>query len=438
MIALRGRHVESSFYAILFLGGLLGAGCKPTGGGSAEAGFGTECTTPTQCTSGICVEVYGVYDEGYCSMPCDKGCLAGYACGTGPDGAQACMRSCTMGSSYYACIDGAPVACAVVDQTHCDDCGCPESLRCESGVGCVPLSDVGGPCTGNSDCTSNNCSTYLGICRTPVWAPCTVDNCDICMTVNSTGETFCTRVCDGPEQCNGGPCIGSTDTYFCERPCSGCSTPCEYTYDYDASWCDCTDCTGSAAPRPLGVTCSSDEGCQSGTCYSVEQSSESSSGLSFYDITGSLCTATCTTDADCSSAGLVCGNVPCASDQTDHCGLLCMTPCGADGVCESGSCFSSMRPDGLSVTYCDLRHADGGGCYDGSDCLSSRCSSQRCVPAGGAANGTDCAVASDCASGTCTNGVCRGSALIGGACAVAADCAVGTCCSATATCGTSC
>jgi hypothetical protein len=269
-----------------------------------------------------------------------------------------------------------------------------------------------------------------------VWAACTSANCDSCKSDSSTATTFCTRSCDDKDQCNGGSCLGSDGIYFCERPCAGCNTACSYTSDYSIAYCECTTCATLSAPRPLGVSCSSDSSCASGTCYEID--AKISSGWSTSSTTvASLCTQKCTSNADCGDSNLVCAFIPCAPGQTDHCEFLCITPCGGDNSCEQGNCKMGTSPEGATVPVCDLRTLDGGSCVKAGDCTSGRCTSNVCVPEAGASNGTDCATAVDCASKTCTNGKCRGSSLIGDACTSSYDCSVGGCCG-TGKCGTGC
>jgi hypothetical protein len=438
-------------------------GCSSNSGGppsSTKLNFGKDCTTGDDCASGVCLNFNAIPNPnsssgymavqygGYCTTSCAGGCPTNYTCGTAPDGTQECMETCFKPdeslSDRYGCKNSVPVACNLADQTYCGDCMCPSALRCEPGVGCQERRELNGPCTSDADCKSNNCSSYLGVCRVPVWAACTADNCDLC-TTDSSGTVFCTKECYLDSQCNGGSCLGSNNYYTCRRPCSSCaSSDCQFTegttYNPSIYYCGCSGCTVASAPRPLGVICNGNGQCASKLCYETNDLKQSDYGTSYLQTVSSVCTQACTSDADCSAGGLVCAQVPCAGVATTLCGPLCVHPCDADGTCAThgGTCRGLSSPSGGNINVCDIRRDNGSYCASNDICLSGRCTNNTCINAGGSSNGSSCVAPTDCASANCINKVCTGSALIGDACSVAADCSVGTCCTGTSKCATTC
>lgn len=342
-----------------------------SGSDTKKPGLGATCQYGPECESGVCVNFYsGSY--GYCSVRCGSECPQGMVCGTAQDGSKACMDAChtpDVGrSKAYGCRNGAPIACAVADESYCSDCGCPSDLRCEPKVGCQPKRDIDGPCAQDADCTSNNCSTYLGVCRIPVQSACTTANCDICTKDPQDGSTFCSRECDDTSQCNGGVCLVGQPT-SCSRACSACGDPylCKVTSNTLEFYCDCPRCIPESAPRPLNTACHYDNDCENGVCYSI----------------GGFCTTTCSTDSDCSSTGMVCAIVPCTNGESKNCGSMCQRPCAADGTCTQygATCRVLATPANASVSICDLHQNDGQGCGFDELCLSGRCVNQVCAPA---------------------------------------------------------
>jgi hypothetical protein len=436
--------------------GLL-AFCSILGCSSAKENGGTAlylpCRENSDCQSGICVHHYpkssSAYDElTYCSKRCDGGCPSALTCGTVADGSQACVEPCSSPDEgikgSYGCRDNVPIACDAADPTYCTDCGCPDATeRCEPGVGCQPKRQVGEVCRDNSDCKSDNCSTYLGVCRVPVFSQCDANNCDRCVTDTVNGSIYCTRSCNGDTDCNGGYCLGYgyDGSYVCQRPCSACtSDTCNQTNSGSTRFCDCPSCVEKSAPRPLGTRCENSGQCSSGVCYATYYLDKDSLGHPQVIPERTLCTKSCYADLDCGESGLVCALLPCHGDDGSMCGALCLHPCDADGSCSSvgGRCRSLPKPTGETATVCDFRDEVGAHCECNEECLSGRCTNAQCVGTLGAANGTSCKQISDCQSASCVNGTCKGTSLVGDPCTVSADCAVGTCCSSNSKCATGC
>ena len=215
------------------------------------------CTVDSDCQSGLCLNIApptSMYASNSCSQPCSGTCPSGGGCGTAPDGSKKCLPSCNgdeMGE--YVCTGGIEVPCQLADPSRCDVCGCPSALRCIVGQGCAPKSDVGGPCTADSDCKTDNCSMISAVCRVPVGQPCTQEDCDLCMS-NGAGYSFCSRDCQSDQDCNGNLCLGyPLQGFSCGPKCSSsCPGQCMYTSDGSEQYCDCASCTTAASTRSLG------------------------------------------------------------------------------------------------------------------------------------------------------------------------------------------
>lgn len=379
---------------------------------------GKQCLSSKDCASGQCF-------EGSCTIECESSddCESTKlpACGVTEIGSL-CMRGCDLFRQDYTCVDEAPTACSIAGDGHCEDCGCPSSQRCDEGE-CIDKLPVGDACTSDSDCKSDNCSDFAGVCRVPVGATCDETNCDGCLV--STGSSYCSRRCDGSSQCGAGECLGSeSEGYFCRMPCNGFSDPacpgsrCDLATGTPATeyFCDCLDtraCVWNEAPHPLGARCSDDSTCESGLC----DSGPVGSSVSNYSLVG-LCTKPCATNQDCDDGFL------CIRPQDK---AICLPVC--DTTCAIGTCLAATDIEGGSGhQVCWAKAPLGAFCRQFADCQTGNCVAQKCAPAGGQPNGAVCRTNDDCASKACQTGMCRGQALQGDPCKVPADCAIGTCC----------
>jgi hypothetical protein len=401
----------------IILGFLLVIGCGPDES-TGTRGLGEFCVMDSECQSGEC--------WGQCTKECttNADCGAELLCATRADGTQRCGASCVDWPGF-GCRDGSPVACELLDATFCEDCGCADAtLRCEPGVGCVPRSDVGGPCRVDSDCTTEHCSDWAQVCRVPVGQPCSAADCDRCMT-HESGWSFCSRECRRSSDCNGLPCIGypADDYYWCRPSCRTLSDPsCPGRCDRadGINYCDCPSCPVVVPQRALLDPCQGDSTCASGECLGATRCGE------YVCWTTGYCSMGCLSDSSCGPTGR-CVSVPCAPGQTEGCGWKCLPECTEPSSgCETCSDFDGP---GGTASVCDPRFGDGSRCSGNASCRSGRCVRNTCTPAGGLTNGGSCSGPEDCASGSCISGVCRGDGLIGDACTMPADCAVGTCCS---------
>jgi hypothetical protein len=332
-----------------------------------------------------------------------------------------CLEACTgFRPQNFTCVDDVPTACSLAGEGHCEDCGCPSSLRCSAGQ-CSEKAAVGERCDWDRDCKSDNCSNFAGVCRQPIGSSCTTANCDICIT--STGSSYCSRECSTPSQCGGGKCVGSAGSYYCHIPCSqlgdpGCPGDCRYTSGFGSDsvlYCDCTspECSVAEALHPLGESCTDDYICESGNCDRAATGTDPFDGPSYRGI----CSKPCAASSDCGDG------FSCAAAGTPHCLPRCETSCDT-----GGECLALPTVEGDTANVCWVKHAAGGFCRDASDCQANNCINSLCASAGPQANGSKCAANSDCVSNACQSGICRGQALQGDPCTIPADCSVGTCC----------
>jgi hypothetical protein len=395
---------------------LLGLGCHKA------VPLYDSCTDDGACAPGFCQKSVAVADGrqfGFCTKHCagdDSSCTGGGSCRPGPSGGSICAPPCEQDESgIFACVGGQVTFCSQLAGKHCETCGCPSDLRCDPDQGCVPKSDVGGPCRKDDDCQTRNCSTFAHVCRVAVGAACTTENCDTCRTSDPAKlpwtYSYCSRDCSDDRECHGGVCLSFGDGW---RTCYGtcqdatpgpgnCPNACRATQSrtWAVLYCDCPSCFTSFAPRPDGTSCHFDSQCAGGKCLRVSDCS-----YSMCDATYGRCARSCDASTPCSS-GFECIDLPCpVNSDPSSCGMRCLPTC--DGTCSGGTCRPLPSTRGDAVMVCDIRSADGSACKRDGDCQSGRCAASVCAPASGAPNGWRCAKHADCASGSCVNGACQG------------------------------
>lgn len=380
-------------WGALFAFGLLFGACdgesgdanKPNG---AYGAYGASCASDADCESGLC-------HDAFCTIECDEttDCDQGYgrSCGM-VRGVRVCVPGCS--HDEYGCVDGVSTWCEDLDETHCESCGCPEALRCEPGVGCVAKSDEGGNCLKDSDCLTENCSLFAGICRAAVGAPCTVENCDQCLAAE--GWSYCSRECLIDNACNVGNtltslCRGGGGIYHCAPRCSGAADPncpgnCRITEDQNGDsifFCQCTapkGCSAIEPLRPFGAGCHVDSDCESAKCDAVSAPCTDSPCEPL-----GMCTTSCASSADCPS-GTAC------ADPGD--GARCMATCRVspsrripnDGdTCpylgfRISECAQLTTVEGSDAQLCWVKRSSGP-CSKDADCRSGQCLSDfTCQP----------------------------------------------------------
>jgi hypothetical protein len=201
------------------------------------------CTSDTDCGAGeFCTEIRNIrYEESahrFCTKPCraDSDCTTGnpyFVCGILEDGTRGCTYHCE--ASGIACVNGVPTACVAAGDAYCESCGCPESLTCAPGGGCVAKRALGEACHVDDNCVSDNCSPQTRTCLVAAGSPCTGSNCDICLAYRGTDWTFCSRDCsDSLVSCGtNGVCLTSDTKSRCYATCTGCPATCKVAYSDD-------------------------------------------------------------------------------------------------------------------------------------------------------------------------------------------------------------
>jgi len=321
-----------------------------------KGAYGELCAGAEDCAAGLfCASVS---DSKFCTVTCatNGDCPVGpngayLECGVLADGSKACLPGCFMRSPLtgFACIDGVPTSCEVLGDEQCEQCGCAAGMTCLTGKGCVPKSDVGGPCDADDDCVSNNCSAFAGVCRVPLGTPCSTSDCDYCLS-----GWYCSRECN-LLHCEGGYCLGEVDgvgqptgVYYCLPACDpnvpgACpGTQCRSNTEAQISYCECgsyTSCPGMQAPRAVGQPCRSDDQC-SAPAFCLGSGGD----------VGGYCSVGCTTSAEC-GAGLACiATAPCSPGAT--CAGQCRPACTAAAPCAFGVCDQRTGTDGASTNVC--------------------------------------------------------------------------------------
>jgi hypothetical protein len=390
-----GRVVFSSALIGMIVGACTGSSSED--GAKPVNNTGQSCTSNSDCPGGFCVTVMDrtpleQRTSSSCSMGCerDSDCTSDFAvtlqCATLPDGSKGCATACNGGFAPpgYVCQNGSPVACEIVGEQYCEACGCPMSLRCKPGEGCVAKSDVGGDCAFDHDCRSNNCSTFGGVCRVPLGSACDGTNCDRCLT-HAGGWSYCSRDCDSEYDCQGGHCVSYSFNleYVCQPPCkslsdASCPGDCDYPPgSTDFIYCFCPDCGVQGPQRQLGQRCSFATECESGECLSYAKRCAGLDGCAYEG----LCTTSCTDSASCGGS-LVCVDIPCASGETTTCGQKCLPRCSPESTCKVGFCQQLIGAEG-PIAVCGAKVPIDGFCRADDDCQSSRCLNQHCAIAGG-------------------------------------------------------
>ncbi len=305
----------------------------------------------------------------------------------------------------------------------CDDDGDCSSGFCVGGVCCATACPDEGAasCGTNGVCTGGTCQTYDA---TTLCGPAACANGAV-----SAGR-YASATLTGASACNGaGTCVPSVTSNACAgnficADATSCKTSCAADTDCVAgTYCDSTN----ACVRLLadGATCTSSTQCYShvcnaGKCVACATGVDCNPGQAACDATNNC--EQCTTTADCTSGGWgsACSNGACTCASNADCtngrapscvdgGGTKSCACGNGTVCAVDErCTGETENDTCKV-------APGFTCTVNADCASGTCSGGIC---GKLEDGKPCDGASDCVSDTCVQGVC----LAPGACLTAATC----------------
>jgi hypothetical protein len=383
---------------------------------------GVQNCWPYNCTNGACAT----------SCVADADCQGGHACLAGSCGpkplGQTCAGAAECGSGF--CVDG--VCCDGACADGCTSCALPSSKG-----HCMPApagaADPHGACldAGAAVCATNGlCDGVGGCARYKPGTVCAPERCEANVYTPAA-------VCDG-----GGQCVTPASLPCAPYGCNGarCFSSCRTSDDcLSPNTCVAASC----GTKPIGAFCSAGTECTSGFCAQ-----------------GVCCATACAgTCRSCALAGTMgqCGDVPTgAPDPSGKCVAQGTTTCGTNGMCEAGDCqkYPQGTPCGgascpaTGTTYTPGSTCDGAGacvtpaaiscapyrcggtackatCTSDGDCVSpSICNAGSC---GLKAPGAPCGDGTECASGTCAQGVCCRTPCAGTCMSCALPATPGTC-----------
>ncbi len=335
-------------------------------------------------------------------------------CGNQARLGQACTNTanCLTGNT---CVDG--VCCSTTSCPLCQACNIAGTAgNCAN----VPINtpEPHTLCAANPPCGNTGACNGLGACQQAGTGV-------SCGTASCTGSTF-TPI----SHCNGsGACAAPTATACSPYVCGtgACKTTCTIDGDCLAPYtCQGSGSNKSCALKPNGLACSAANQCISGNCTnSVCCGSASCPTCQACDVNGlgscaPLANGTpapsnqCPISTTCGNTGSCNGAGGCQQQVST---LQCAAPSctgstyTAPGLCTgSGGCgaqtMSSCSPYICGGTACKTN------CNSNADCLNS---TYFCTGSGGSCqpkrgNGATCGSGNECTSGSCTDGVCCGSA----------------------------
>ncbi len=325
-----------------------------------KGGTGADCAFADQCTSGICNVLTG--ECGNCDAHSD--CSSSQYCDFTTS---VCTAKQADGAACPA--DDRYCASGICDTTTCVDCtnvpkeGCNFSTQYCEFQQCKNKGGTGADCAFADQCTSGICNVLTGECG----------NCDAHSDCSSSQYCdFTTSVCT-TKQADGAAC--PADDRYCA------SGICDST--------TCVDCT--AVPQ---------EGCNFSTQYCEFQSCYDKGAVGESCLLGDQCAS-----GICNLLTGKCGNCDghndCSSGQyCDITNSLCRTRLGNGSACPNDDRFcSSGVCDTVICVECTAIPAQGCN-FSTENCVLGNCQSK-------AANGSVCAVNSDCLSGSCVLFTCR-------------------------------
>ncbi len=400
-------------------------------------GLCAPCQSSLQCpTGGECFKTS--VGEQFCTQACDASgaCPTGYDCTDLGDGnGKQCVphaKTCSGGKPLCSSCRGDAECGGYLDLcvqnlltgekfcgTDCknDPTACPTNFTCE---------DLSGSGDGPFQCVPNSttCQDYCDADPTDIpasEAQCGFGRmCDNHTCVAADDGRLCAP-CANDDQCRrtaadaGNLCIRNTQSNetFCGRDCTNATCPLGFS---------CIPVTAGGTPHkqcvPTRGTCTAGTGRLGDDC-SRNGAGDCLTGLCLDYGQVKLCSASCTSNADCSAAGVGYG---CCSLSADGSHFDCSTPPsgGASGVCAPTGgnfgddctpgqppCHSGMCLDIGTARLCTQS------CQQDSDCPQSfHCEGGQdtatgdsvniCFPAGGGGQGADCTFGpAACASRLC-------------------------------------
>jgi len=335
----------------------------PDSGSPSDAPGGTlttgkPCTADNQCGSGFCTD--GVC----CQTACHETCW-----------------TCSAGNSVGTCV---PADVGTDPRNDCADEGlasCGNDGTCDGSGACrhYPTGTIcrQPTCSGSTLTLASRCQA--GVCQPTSGLPCDPYVCD------SKAGNACLRTCASNADCGGG---------------------------------NVCDDKGSCGKRPVGVSCTTNDDCNSNICQQ---------GFCCQ----TACAGTCMSCGVPGSAG-VCTAVPAGTDPLDQCADSGRTTCGADGLCDGkGGCETYSKATVCQDPTCAVggsvgtapAHCDGLGTCTAASSVS--CNEYMCGTTGTCL--VNCKTNADCSPGNVCNGGICGKKVLGAMCTLNNECATGSC-----------
>ncbi|MEE2836139.1 MAG: hypothetical protein VYB65_09000 [Myxococcota bacterium] len=245
-------------------------------------------------------------------------------------------------------------ACARAIAASCD-LSSDYPAECDSFL--VPNQDVGQACGADQECVTGACSAEAG-------------QCGECINLSGSGEP-----CSRQQPCAEGlQCDVELETCQQATPAVGTGQACESSFDSGTLGGNC------ANPNDL---------CINEVCTTVQLAAP---GQACGETNQKLC-----------AVGSVCINDLCVSEAAEV-GATCAVPDGDDEMRRSALCPLDARCDTLTAS-CVALSAEGASCSGDAQCTNgSYCSGGVCSPK--EALEQDCDEDSECASDTCSDGLC--------------------------------
>ncbi len=416
-----------------------------TGGGGQYcdgAGACVECTEPAHCASGVC-GAEGACLAATCTDTVKNGDETDTDCGGSCDGCDTAQICAAAGDCYHqvcdvdglcaepACDDGVQNGGGYLqgDGETDVDCGGPCGATCGPMEGCQVDGDCqGGSCSGavclptcfdqvqNNDEADVDCG---GMC-----APC--DNGETCAGGADCASSFCADGVCCDTAC-GSECEACTATLKgggvdgqCGAIAAGTDPEDECAPEAPET-CGNLDGTCSGAlgctKHPAGTACGDAPSCAAGTATNQDTCSGAGSctdngttPCGLYACGAAACNATCSSNADCAANGYCdMGTGTCVPKkpvgQVCSANSMCQSGSCADGVCCNAACGGTCQACNLAGSLGTCSFIASGTDPGDTDCpgATSVCNGAGlCKTTTGAA----CAMASQCLSAFCADGVC--------------------------------
>lgn len=374
-------------------------------------GAGTCMTSgmPTSCAPYNC-------SNGTCNTTCATGadCASGFSCVGGMcvgllgNGAQ-CAANPDCQSGF--CVDG--VCCNTACTSTCQACSASKKGAGADGT-CGPISTGLDP---DNDCAQDAMTTCgrTGQCNG-------AGACQLYASGTACGSPVCQGTILKAQTCDGlGMCLPSTMGQDC-APYACTNGACQGACTMNADCASGNVCVMAQCVPPIanGGMCTAGTQCASGNCVD---------GVCCNTACTGLCQA-CTVAKKGNGTDGVCGPLAQGSDPDNECTQQASSSCGQTGMCDgAGACQLYAQGTSCGASTCQGTVVTGQICNGMGQCVTDSMG-QNCAPyvcSGGACK-NPCANSNECIGGyVCTAGACQPVGSPGTPCAMATECGSGFC-----------